>query len=91
MLRMALLDPAARRLRLVSVQILAALVVVFAAVPLLGAPPLASAGTSAALVAVAWAGYWTGITRGLEALARTGAAEASVVGTGPGDTGSGDL
>lgn len=74
-LRHALEPPPARRLRRISAQLLALAAVVFAVVAL--------GGVSGALVVpllalgvVAWSAYWTGLDRGLEALHRTGAAQA---------------
>lgn len=73
-LRHALVPAPARRLRKASLQLLALAAVAFAAVSLAPAAPLPV--PLLALGVVAWAAYWTGLDRGLEALHRTGAAQA---------------
>lgn len=76
-LRMARWDRSTRRLRKISVQILAAIVVVVTLVPVVAAvpSPVLVLLLAAALASVVWAGYWSGVDRGLDALERSGAAQ----------------
>lgn len=74
-LRMALASASVRRMRGLTVQVLAFVLFAFAAFTMLGtAPPLATGTAVIAVFAAGWAGYWSGLDRGMDVMDRGGVA-----------------